>query len=265
MPTYLVYEEGTGWVDASSAGIPPGGSAGGDLTGTYPNPTLATSGVTAGTYGDATHVSQVTFDAKGRATAASNVAISASAGVSSLDTITGAITLVAGSNITITDNSPGAGDIKIAATATATFSGVKATISAAASINDSTWTSINWDTEEFDTDGYHSTVTNTNRLTIPTGLGGKFVLIIGGHYAGSATGARSLQVTKNTTTANTNRIQEAYIPGSSAVGNAWQSTGIVSLADADWINVNVWQNSGGPLNFANTIADAYFILQRVSS
>lgn len=34
--------------------------------------TLANSGVTANTYGDAQHVPQVTFDAKGRATAASN-------------------------------------------------------------------------------------------------------------------------------------------------------------------------------------------------
>lgn len=41
---------------------------------------------------------------------------SAPAGVTSLDSITGAITLVAGSNITITDNSPSAGDITIAAT-----------------------------------------------------------------------------------------------------------------------------------------------------
>lgn len=49
------------------------------------------SDVTAGTYGDATHVSRVTFDAEGRAIAASAVAITFP--VTSFNTRTGAITL----------------------------------------------------------------------------------------------------------------------------------------------------------------------------
>lgn len=78
-PNGILFNDGSHLYSASGGSATPSGPAGGDLTGTYPNPTLTTSGVSAATYGSATQCPQVAFDAKGRATSATNVTITPAA------------------------------------------------------------------------------------------------------------------------------------------------------------------------------------------
>lgn len=64
------------WRPSGNGSATPSGAAGGDLAGTYPNPTLAAIGSATGPLGDATHVATVTIDTKGRVTALTSTAIS---------------------------------------------------------------------------------------------------------------------------------------------------------------------------------------------
>jgi hypothetical protein len=96
---------GTTWNITSGLSVPPTGTgfvASGDLTGTYPNPSLAAAG-TAGTYGSSTLIPVFTTDSKGRVTSVTNTAAAAVAnnGFTSYSTATVGLTVGApGTNVT---------------------------------------------------------------------------------------------------------------------------------------------------------------------
>lgn len=101
-----------GWRQGSSTTAAPSGPAGGDLTGTYPNPTLVSVITAGGPTGGATSVPVITYDAKGRLTTVTSAAITAGVTVDSFVEFTG--------NVTVTGTSAGSPtDIVTAAAITA--------------------------------------------------------------------------------------------------------------------------------------------------
>lgn len=74
---YVVGSDGriTNGTNITITGVTPGGTAGGSLTGTYPNPTLSLTGVAAGTWGGDTTIPQIVTTTEGRITSASNIPV----------------------------------------------------------------------------------------------------------------------------------------------------------------------------------------------
>jgi len=105
---------GTGeWYLGNALSLPPNGSAGGDLTGTYPNPTLVGVITAGGPTGGAGSVPIITYDAKGRLTAVTTAATVASVAAGDTSIVVGgtatAPTLETGTlDVIATDHPPAA-------------------------------------------------------------------------------------------------------------------------------------------------------------
>lgn len=102
-----------------------------------------------------------------------------------------------------------------------------------------------FDTEIYDTDGFHSTVTNTNRITIPTGKAGKYLFTFLVNFDGNATGRREYYLYKNGVSAS---IMDGSVTAVGAQDTGFTFTAMDDAVVGDYYNVSVWQNSGTSLN-----------------
>ncbi|MFI2078458.1 hypothetical protein [Streptomyces triculaminicus] len=125
-------------------------------------------------------------------------------------------------------------------TAPPVFSGYQTT---AQSISNATFTSFTLDTEVVDSDGGHSTSTNTSRYTAT--VAGTYLVVGTAGWNGNATGYRRCRITLN----------GAAVPGAAVGADATNSvlcgqcvTAIVVMnGTTDYVEVQGQQSSGGAL------------------
>jgi len=126
------------------------------------------------------------------------------------------------------------------------------------SIANSTATLISWNNELYDTDAYHDNSTNPTRITIPTGLGGKYLISTTLPYSQNAVGQRVGYINKNGSllylTAQGNL--------SATIGTFVDYVYTAELVAGDYIEIQTFQDSGGALNVLGAVT--YYVNVQVT-
>jgi hypothetical protein len=131
----------------------------------------------------------------------------------------------------------------------AAFVGCQATSTATPqAISNATATKVNLDSEDFDTDGFHSNTTNNTRITIPSGKGGYYFVYGLIHWSNNTSGRRVLYFSKNNST-------DVQAEGFSVATNTqypaiWLGR-VFNLTAGDYLELEAFQTSGGSLNLNN--------------
>jgi hypothetical protein len=105
------------------------------------------------------------------------------------------------------------------------------------------------DTEIVDSDGGHSTTTNTSRYTAQTA--GLYIVTGSVCFASNATGTRTLQVFLNGVGVTGSAVQSA---ASGSNGTSVFTATMVQMAVGDYVELAAWQNSGSTLATSTTNA-----------
>ena len=135
--------------------------------------------------------------------------------------------------------------LKWATPSSSTFVGAFVTKSANQSISNATGTFISFDTESFDTNGFHSNTVNNTRFTIPTGYAGKYLVTGILVWAANSSGQRVNYIFKNGSLLHLTTSQPLSASGATTAAIVSQ---VVNLAVGDYVELQGYQDSGGALN-----------------
>jgi hypothetical protein len=116
-----------------------------------------------------------------------------------------------------------------------------------------TATNVTWDSEEYDTNDFHSTSSNTSRITIPAGVTKVKLSAMVAFSNSSTTGARYLAFRKNGSDfIGGGRITIAGTSSPVGANLLHIETPVVVVTTGDYFEVRVWQSSGGDLDILAT-------------
>jgi hypothetical protein len=119
--------------------------------------------------------------------------------------------------------------------------------SAAISVGTATNVALTFDSERYDTDGFHSTSTNTGRLTVPAGLAGKYEIFMTVAWQANAdSNMRALQVRLNGATYIAIDNGPALNSGAQPTRQVISTT--YDLAVGEYVEIVAHQISGVTLN-----------------
>lgn len=130
------------------------------------------------------------------------------------------------------------------ASSSPTFVGCSIYNSATFALTNNTNTLLTMNSEFFDSNGFHDTTTNTARITIPTGYGGKYLVALAGKWEANSNGWRAVELYKN----NASLLSMIQIPGNGTINAYNRASIIVSLAAGDYLELYGWQNSGSTIS-----------------
>lgn len=134
-----------------------------------------------------------------------------------------------------------------------TFVGCRVYASGTQAITTATFTAVLFDTEEYDTDALHDTGSNTGRLT--ASATGKWNVTAGVTWDTNTTNNRYLLMRVNGTTYVRGTIRQDV--GSSGRASQNISSGPIALSATDYVEVLVYQDSGGNRNIGDA-SDLYY-------
>ena len=111
------------------------------------------------------------------------------------------------------------------------------------SISNNTATAITFNSEVLDTNNFHSTSSNTSRMTIPAAYAGKYMVVGQIFVQNNGNGTRRLEIYKNGSSfARTQNFADASEQGYLNINTT------MSLAVSDYVELYVFQNSGSTLS-----------------